>query len=162
MGIYQYTMRKDAIVVDGMKIGRFQFAYKYGRDWQPGGDTDTYIWFAKTRTSRMKKNRAVICLESAAKRARETLPDVEYFVSASSFNEAKKYKLEVHRCNVHMDQYCEELVREIYPVVGYLTKIGRSYILEKVETHSAVAQSVEHLTVNQSVPGSSPGRGATF
>lgn len=60
MGIYCYTMRKDVKEVNGMRIGRFAYAFKDG-------------WGAsRTRTAQR--------LFSFAEKARDALPDIEYIV----------------------------------------------------------------------------------
>ena len=121
MGLYQYTMRKDTIVVGGVQIGRFGYAYKIGRDWMPGGVTSQY----NPKTGRSKINRAVILFQKAADRARASFPDVEYVVVANAFSNASNSSegLPVYRVDKNDTQFTEELGKP----VGYLTRVGRSY-----------------------------------
>jgi len=103
MGVYQYTMRKDVKEVDNMKVGRFAFSYKHGRDWQPGGETGIY------RNGKNISNRLVLLAEAHAKKAREKLPDIEYVVIADSFKDAARYELPVYVVPQDMYQFTEEL-----------------------------------------------------
>lgn len=125
MGIYVYTMRKDSIVVDGIHIGRFAFAYKMGRDWQPGGKTSIYIDDKKTGRLRAKMNRTVLMLEAAAERARNALPHIEHIVAIDSFKDIKKYgRTEVFKIPTDMEMFIEELPERH---VGYLIAEGKSF-----------------------------------
>jgi hypothetical protein len=119
MGVYQYTMRKDSREVDGIKIGRFEFAYKLGRDWEPGGRTDMY------KNGKFVKNRVVLSLEAKARSAREALADVRYVVVSNDFNDAAKYDLPVYEVGRVMYQFTEEL--DSKDLVGVLRKVGRVF-----------------------------------
>lgn len=118
MGIYCYTMRKDVKEVNGMKIGRFAFAFKDG-------------WGAsQSRTAKR--------LYAFAEKARWELPDIEYIVQADNFNDAAKWELPVYKINKNVDScmeeprfYNEETKRFEAIVVGYLTKVGREFIFTK-------------------------------
>ena len=124
MGVYQYTMRKDVLEVEGMKIGRFDFAYKLGRDWEPGGMTSEY------RNGKYIKNRTVLMLEAQARKAREALPEVEYMVVCKKFTDASKYNLPVYEIGRTMDQFTEELDHK--RLVGNLRMEGRKFVFEPV------------------------------
>ena len=43
-----------------------------------------------------------------------------------------------------------------------VTAQSRALVVRVARHFSSIAQLVEHLTVNQAVPGSNPGRGAIF
>lgn len=120
MGIYQYTMRKDAIEVAGMKIGRFEFAYKLGRDWQPGGNTDEW------RNGKYIKNRVVCMMEGKAEKTRAKLRDVQHVVVCKNFNDAENYDLPVYNIGQSMYQFTEEL--DYKSLVGYLKKIDKKFV----------------------------------
>jgi len=127
MGIYQYTMRKDSIHVDGKQIGRFAFAYKLGNNWMPDGDTDVWIPAKLTGTAgRYKKNRTVCRFNAQSFLAREALPDVEYIIVGDSFKDALRQtgRTPVYRITTAQSQFTEEL--DTY--VGDLTCFGGLYV----------------------------------
>ena len=118
MGIYCYTMRKDVKEVNGMTIGRFEFAFKDGWDAH------------KTRAAKLKF--------AFAEKAREALPDVEYIVQCKNFNDAAKWELPVYKINKNTD-FCYEEPRYYNRetdmcepvIVGYLVKEGRNFRIKK-------------------------------
>jgi hypothetical protein len=120
MGVYQYTMRKDVREVSGMKIGRFEFAYKLGRDWQPGGQTDEW------KNGKFVKNRIICMMEGKAEKARAELRDVQYAVICENFNEASEYELPVYEIGNTMYQFTEEL--DPKRLVGTLKKVARKLV----------------------------------
>jgi len=129
MGMYQYTMRKDVLEIAGMKIGRFDFAYKLGRDWEPGGRTGEY------RNGKYIKNRTVLRFEAQAAKARSELSDVEYVVVSSAFNEAAKYGLEVYPIGKTLTQFTEEPPAQ---PIGTIKKIGKEFVFVPI----AITQKV--------------------
>ena len=126
MGLYQYTMRKDTIEVDGLTIGRFSYAYKLGSDWQPGGETSQYILDPKTGYHRRKMNTTVVRLEAAAERARDALPNVECFVQCDSFKDAAQYDLPVFKVGTSVEQVLDCF--EASELIGHIRKIGRKFV----------------------------------
>ena len=112
MGIYQYTCRAGSVDIDGLKIGRFSFAYKHSRydGWEPDArDSNKYV--------RM--------FESKARKARES-SDTDLYITISG-NLTKKNiwwwssrgfnKIPVYKLCKQCYQYTEELIQA---PVGYI------------------------------------------
>lgn len=126
MGVYQYTLRKDTMIIGGRKIGRFDFAYKLGRDWEPGGMTDDY-----DRSGKRKINRTVRVLEAAAERAREANPDVDLACVLKSFRSVEAgWKIPVYKIPKNMTQFTEEL--DPLRIEGYIVKTDSGLEFESV------------------------------
>jgi hypothetical protein len=118
MGIYIYTMRKDVKEIAGMKIARFQYAYKDGWD--------------SSRSKTAKR------LHKMAENALDANPDIIYCITPDSFNNAAEYEIPVYQKEKMVDLFAEyptvynETAKEYVPkIVGYITKVGREFIFKK-------------------------------
>ena len=119
MGIYCYTLRKDVREVDGITIGRFQYAYKEG-------------WGSSS--SRTAKR-----LHAFAEKAVYANPNISYGICADSFNNAAENEIPIYelpdQCSAFLDQpriFNRETLKTEVKVFGYLVKEGRSFKINKV------------------------------
>ena len=123
MGIYVYTMRKDSVVVDGIHIGRFGFAYKMGRDWQPGGQTTDYV---KDRDGyyKRKMNRTVCLKEAHAARARDALPHIRYITACDKFSDIGEKPYPIYKVHTDSTYFVEEA-----ECVGHIWRNGKDLMI---------------------------------
>jgi hypothetical protein len=113
MGTYVYTCRKPHMVVDGIRIGMFSFAYRYS-SWDG--------WVPESFNS----NRWVKAIETRAKKARLVNVATQYFIHADSLAKNKLYeaagrgfhRIPVFQAYPHEYQHVEMFAND--KPVGYL------------------------------------------
>ena len=117
MGVYQYTRRAETKTVEGVRIGRFDFAYKLGScGWHPSNEGN---WTSSNRTVKV--------MEAHAERALAKTRDVKYFIIGKFNNLGKHFnRLPVYEIN-DISQFTEELGT---PPVGWLIREGKSLRFE--------------------------------
>ena len=112
MGVYQYTLRKETKVVDGIKIGRYGYACKH-------------TYFRHSNHDRYAKmyNRLVGSVEAAADRAFEANADLEYAAIGEWKFASDPDGLAVIKVNT--PSFADDTARN--EIVGYLKKEGRKF-----------------------------------
>ena len=112
MGVYQYTLRKDTKIVDGVKIGRYAYGYKHSY----------FRHYNQDRYAKMY-NRLVGSVEAAAVRAFEENPDLEYAVIGDWKYASEGEGLTVIK--VKNASFADDTAKHEF--VGYLKKDGRKF-----------------------------------
>lgn len=112
MGVYQYTLRKETKTVDGVKIGRYGYAYKHSY----------FRHYNQDRYATMY-NRLVGSVEAAADRAFEANADLEYAAIGEWKYANEGEGLTVIK--VKNASFADDTSK--HEVVGYLKKEGRKF-----------------------------------
>jgi len=113
MGVYQYTLRKDTKTVEGMKIGRYAYAYKHSN-----------------RAYECKPYRQRVNItEAAGERAAEALPDLEYAIMGEWKHAVHPYDVAVIKLKKVVPSFADTIIPG--EVVGYIYKVGRKFIFQK-------------------------------
>ncbi len=119
MAIYQYTLRADTKVVDGIEIGRYGYAYK--------------------ESSSLRKfpgSSATAAIESKGEDAAHRHRHVRHFIMADSFKTAADDSYAV----IEIDRE-PSAVRSGFgmepKIVGYLKRSGRNYYLTSMSSLKA-------------------------
>jgi len=112
MGVYQYTLRKDTKIVDGVKIGRYAYGYKHSY----------FRHYNQDRYAKMY-SRLVGSVEAAADRAFEANADLEYAVIGDWKYASEGEGLTVIK--VKNASFADDTAKHEF--VGYLKKDGRKF-----------------------------------
>lgn len=109
MGTYVYTFRKAARIVDGLAIGQFKFAYKYG------GWPDSRV------------ERARDLLLGTARRSRDAVPASQRLAIMGDWSGEEP--LAVYDVDPDVASFYDG--PNPGPVAGYVRKVGRAWRFER-------------------------------